>query len=316
MGERFFQDWRTTLAGIPVGLFIYWGSVVLYTLGVRWAIRRFPDQEQSSRRMVAIVVVVGLIMVATSIFDVWLYSIVPYTGVEFTWAVLGPLLVFGCVFTAGLSVVLGLFHIYGQWQDRQVELEQLKQQAIQHKIDVLKGQVNPHFLFNSLSSISALIADDPHRAEAFVDDLSRVYRYMLQANKSQLVSLTDELAFIRTYTNLLTLRYGDRLRIEVPPGSATDGFLVPLSLQILVDNAIKHNGMSDQKPLIIRILVATETVLVVNTMQPKTVLVNPNPGQLANLMASYARLSDVGVVAETTGDLFCVRLPLLQTVDA
>ncbi len=208
--------------------------------------------------------------------------------------------------------------IYSQqeWRRTQLEKEQLEKLHLQSQLDVLKNQINPHFLFNSLNSLSSLIADEPEKAELFVDKLSTVYRYILLHNDRNWVNLGTELAFIKSYFHLLQTRYGDGAKLEVSVSDAQlDLLLPPLTLQLLVENAIKHNVVHKDKPLLIQITSKGENELQVsNNLQRKDKRLVLSHGVGLNNIAERYNMAKAGMpeIRETDG-LFTVTLPLLAT---
>jgi two-component system LytT family sensor kinase len=200
-----------------------------------------------------------------------------------------------------------------QLEKSEQEREKLRIANLQSQLDVLKQQVNPHFLFNSLNSLSSLISEDPKQAERFVDKLSGVYRYVLRANEEHLTTLDTELQFIDSYYHLLQTRYGTGLSLTIAvEASHRTCQLPPLTLQLLVENAVKHNVVSPRRPLSIRIEVDDENRLVVqNTLQRKATRAFSNGVGLSNIVAKYQMLNLAQPVVEESPDQFTVRLPLL-----
>lgn len=325
IGPRYFRDPVAFGIGTALVFGLYWLSIVTLTWAVRRVILRYPGVRQTVRRTVVMFLVVGSLTVFLAIFDVWTYSLVPALGLRFSWEAVRPIWVLGLVFDVSLCVALSLFYSYSQWSRDQTEDEQLQRQALQRQYDALKGQLNPHFLFNSLNSLSVLIGDDPERAERFVDQLAKVYRYLLQAGRqtdepdaggqAELVTLQAELDFIAIYAELLEVRFGKSLRIERPTrvGPVQALLLVPpLTLLTLLDNAIKHNAMSVEEPLVVRIsLILIDWLEVRNNRQPKTILLKTGQAGLSSLTAKYRLLSEEPVSVEATDAFFRVRLPLL-----
>lgn len=201
------------------------------------------------------------------------------------------------------------------------EKEQLRIANLQSQFDVLKQQVNPHFLFNSLNTLSSLISEDPKRAELFVDKLSGVYRYVLRANRGEgdeqnLTTVEAELGFIDAYYHLLQTRYGTGINLTVAvDADRRSCYLPPLTLQLLVENAVKHNIVSPKRPLHISIAVDEQGRLVIeNTLQRKVT----RPGDvlsdgvgLTNIAAKYQMLKLPQPSIEESPEQFTVRLPLL-----
>jgi sensor histidine kinase YesM len=206
--------------------------------------------------------------------------------------------------------------IYSQqeWRRTQLEKEQLEKLHLQSQLEVLKNQISPHFLFNSLNSLSSLIADDPSKAELFVDKLSSVYRYILLHTGSHWVKLQTELAFIKAYFHLLQTRYGDGVQLKLSVSESQGGLLLPpLTLQLLVENAVKHNIVHKDKPLLIQITSTGEAELMItNNLQRKNKqLVLSHGVGLKNISDRY-QIADAGTinVSEEDGS-FTVTLPLV-----
>jgi LytS/YehU family sensor histidine kinase len=249
-----------------------------------------------------------------AIFDVWAYSIFPYLKVDFVWEKIWPIMILGVFFDFFLCAALGLFYAFEKWKQNQTESERLERIALQQQFDTLKGQVNPHFLFNSLNTLSSLIGEDKDTAEQFVEDLSKIYRYMLQAAKVEYACLSTELEFLETYARLLKVRYGEGLQFNYPEPNFYKGIVLsPLSLQNLVDNAIKHNMMSVSKPLIITIDVLSDRrISVKNNLQKKIRSIDTQEALLANLVAKYSFLSNDPVEVIDEDKHFIVILPIIM----
>lgn len=227
-------------------------------------------------------------------------------------------------------VIQETFHSLGHWKHHEFNKEKLLKENIQGQLQSLKAQISPHFLFNSLNSLSTLIAEDSEKAEAFVDQMARVYRYLLQTNQStanedqvnHLTSLNNELSFIESYYHLLKTRYGEGMHLNIRVNKRYLSYLLPpLTLQLLVENAVKHNVIRSSRPLTIEIISTNDGFLQVrNNMQKKNVsglenLESTRIG-LANIQAKYHLLAqNKSVVSEpiiSNGpDYFTVTLPLI-----
>ncbi len=215
------------------------------------------------------------------------------------------------IFIVGISEA---FYQYQQLRQSEKEKEDLLRLNLLAQYDSLKQQVNPHFLFNSLNSLSALIASDPPKAEQFVEEMSGVYRYLLQSSRDELATLGAELEFVRSYLHLLKTRFGEALRVNVNvPAHYFDRQIPPLTLQLLIENAVKHNEVSAAHPLQLYLDIAPgERLRVANNLQPKTVSVPSEKIGLANIMAKYRLLHQPEVDVQNTGEDFIVLLPLIQ----
>lgn len=211
---------------------------------------------------------------------------------------------------------------FGKWKDALTETEQLEKLSLETQFQSLQNQLNPHFLFNSLNVLSSLIAENPRRAEDFVDELSNVYRYLLRSNERELVGVADELRFIRSFFHLLETRHdaGISLKIEVTP-EVFDKKLPTLALQILVENAVKHNVISPGSPLNIEIFSQSTPspngecndcrIVVRNNLQRKSALRTSNRVGLENLAQRYELLGQPGFEVRESERDFVVTLPIL-----
>lgn len=314
IGLSYFTNLRIFAAATALIFVLYWFSVVTLSLVVHGIINRYPRVDQTAKRLTIMLLAVGGLTVLLAMFDVWTYSVFPIFHVDFTWNNIWSILILGAFFDVFLCAMLGLFYSLEQWKNNQAETEKLERQSLQLQFDALKGQVNPHFLFNSLNTLSALISDDQQKAEEFVEDLAKIYRYILQASKTDLVPVQAEFDFLQTYTRLLSARYGDSLQIIQPENYSGDQHLPPLVLQILVDNAIKFNTMTKTKPLIIEVeIVFSQRIQVRNRMQHKVRAMVADQGGLSELKAKYHALSNREVRTEQTEEYFIVSVPMLPS---
>ena len=193
--------------------------------------------------------------------------------------------------------------------------EQLEKQQLVSEISLLKTQVNPHFLFNSLSILSSLVRVNPDLSEKFIDQLARSYRYILEQKDQPLVTLRTELGFIESYSFLLKIRFENKFKVEIDlPENILDKFkIAPLTLQLLIENAVKHNRMSVSEPLTVTISVETDQMLVVkNKLQPRSTPSMSTGVGLENIMNRYALLTGRQVWAGEADDQFVVKIPLLS----
>lgn len=203
-------------------------------------------------------------------------------------------------------------YILREWQQAYERNERLKKAKLRHQLDTLKSQINPHFLFNSLNSLSMLIYDSPRQAEAFVDELSSVYRYLLRANDQELTTLSRELQFIRSYFQLLKTRYGAGVELIIRVDDDVLGHsLPPLTLQLLVENAVKHNVILPSRPLVIEIQTQANRLIVQNNLQRKNTAVLSNKVGLAHIAAKYRFLGQHGISIQEENGLFVITLPLV-----
>ncbi|TNE60431.1 MAG: histidine kinase [Bacteroidetes bacterium] len=202
----------------------------------------------------------------------------------------------------------------GNLEAVQVKAGQLEKANRLAQFHALKSQINPHFLFNSLSILSSLVKKNPDLSEAFIDRLSHAYRYIIEQGNTEVVPLTTELDFLRAYTFLLQTRFGNKfeVRITLDPANAAPWKVPPLTLQILVENAVKHNRMSEREPLCIAIEQMGEKLEIRNKYRPRGETVTSTGMGLKNIEHRYALLTNHLVVAGVQNDEFVVTVPLLR----
>ncbi|GAB3998136.1 hypothetical protein GCM10028807_45020 [Spirosoma daeguense] len=199
-------------------------------------------------------------------------------------------------------------------EDVQVRAERLEKENLQAQFAALKSQVNPHFLFNSLSILSSLVHADADLSEKFIDQLSRAYRYILEQKDNERVLLKTELEFIQAYRFLLNIRFENKfdISIDVPKEAQNRYSIAPLTLQLLVENAVKHNRMSTKEPLHVSIQIEDNCLVVKNNLQQRPQTETSTGVGLQNIINRYALLTDQPVwVGESDGN-FVVKVPLLN----
>ncbi|WP_276388972.1 sensor histidine kinase [Eudoraea chungangensis] len=191
-----------------------------------------------------------------------------------------------------------------------VENERLKQQNLQTELAALKNQIDPHFLFNSLNSLSCLIKDNDS-ASQFVKKLSFMYRYILQSGDRDLVSLKEELKFLDSYCYLMKTRYRDRFRLVIDIDEKyLSKQIPPLALQLLVENAVKHNEISESNPLTVNVFSQDGSIYVENKLQPRTVMSEGTGNGLVNLDKRYYLIEKQRITISKDDNKFSVKLPL------
>lgn len=209
-----------------------------------------------------------------------------------------------------LFFIARVLRLQADQQESRIENERLKQQNLQNELNALKNQIDPHFLFNSLNSLTSLIRDNK-TATQFVKKLSYMYRYILQSGDSDLVSIREELKYLDSYAYLMETRYRDRLHIDVHIGEDyLDRKVPPMALQLLVENAVKHNEISGSNPLTVNIFDKNGSLFVENVIRPRTNLADGTKNGLANLQKRYELLLKEKLVVRTTDNVFSVELPL------
>lgn len=199
--------------------------------------------------------------------------------------------------------------------EAELSVQRLRQEMSEVQMKALQAQLNPHFLFNSLNSLSSLIADEPEKAEQFVDEMSNVYRYLLRTNEAELTTLSTELSFIQSYYHLLKTRHGQGIDLTIDVADRFQNYLIPpLTLQLLLENAVKHNVVSASFPL--RISISSNEsghLRVRNNLQRRAKdRVNSTQKGLLNIVAKYELLNQPDVSIQETGETFEVVVPLIR----
>ena len=275
---------------------------------------RYPKYRQTFKRIsIGLLAYVAIMTAAISIIF-WGYDYLGFLGYQlnpnqYAWCLL--IGVFCNVLATSLNEGAAFFE---KWRKLVDETENLKKENLQSQLEGLKGQVNPHFLFNSLNSLSSLISEDPEKAEKFLDEMSKVYRYLLRTNEEGLTTLESEMQFISSYFHMLKTRYGDGLDMETIIDEHYMHYQIPpLTLQMLVENAVKHNMILKQSPLKILIMTTNSGRLVVsNNLQRKDRMVSSNRVGLTNIVNKYRLMKKEEISVRDDGKEFAVVVPLIQ----
>jgi len=226
-----------------------------------------------------------------------------------------PLVSFVSAFlmSALLIVLYEALSFYIELQRAVAEKAQLERQNVESQLEGLRNQVNPHFLFNSLNTLIYLIPEDADKAVRFVQQLSKVYRYVLESRDAKITPLAEELAFLKAYIFLLKERFGENLQIELRGlDKKQDMGIVPLTLQMLFENAIKHNVISTEKPLHIEVFAENGHLVVRNNLQRKNQVMDSTGVGLQNIKDRYRMLTDGEAEVIVSRDYFTVILPAIE----
>lgn len=211
------------------------------------------------------------------------------------------------------------FHFFGNWQKSvedkaalEVQAADLEREKSTLQYHQLRNQVNPHYLFNTLTSLDGLIHTNPDLASEFVRHMAKVYRYVLRHTENEVVNLNEELEFIQHYIQLLQIRYAGGINIDMKiSAAAKDKGIVMVTLQMLIDNAIKHNIVQENEPLHITIKDEDNYIVIYNNKQLRKQIESSNGQGLIQLKELYSYLTDKPVVIEETADMYTIKLPLL-----
>ena len=227
--------------------------------------------------------------------------------------------VFYIILSFGVSAFIHARGFMIQWKNA-VKQESTKQEIVAKtetaKFESLKNQLDPHFLFNSLNVLTSLISENPQQAERFTTKLSKVYRYVLEQRNKDLVPIEEELKFAKTYMELLGMRFEEAVQFNIPDNISNNELkIVPLSLQLLLENAVKHNVVSTSKPLTINIYEEGSYLMITNNVNPKEAIGKSTKIGLQNIADRYGLITEKGVKIENNNKTFKVSLPLLYKMN-
>ncbi len=293
-------------------------ATTLFWLGDRFIIgfvrRRFPSVSQDSKRLYIQGI---LVVVFTAVMSIALYHSEdafvktfgdrPHPGYLKSFVT--------CLFaTALVAAIYETAYYISRWKESIAETEKFKREHTIAQLEALKSQVNPHFLFNSLNTLASIIPEDPDKSVEFVQKLSSVYRCILDITDRGVITLDEEIACLKNYIFLLETRFGENIKvsIQMDDDSARQKFLVPMSLQMLLENAIKHNVVSQKRPLHVRIHSRQKEVLVENNLQLKDQDTEGTGTGLLNITNRYRLIFDREIVIHKDELVFRVSLPLLD----
>jgi hypothetical protein len=263
-----------------------------------------PEPDQYIAKTVRQYIITALISCSLFSLSYFIYQWIHLPGFEADAVRLGLGVLLTLIVDAVVTVSYENIYNFGYWQQSRQEVDTLSKAQLQAQLDALRQQVNPHFLFNSLNSLISLIDENPKLAVTYAEELSSVYRYLLRSNETPLVPLASELAFLDSYYHLLRTRHGDSLMVVTRLLPGTEELkLPPLTLQLLLENAVKHNIILPEYPLTI--------ALSTKDGQRKPSRALSNGVGLSNILSKYAILGQPAPTIEDDGREFRVTLPLV-----
>ena len=313
-GSRYFTQWNIFLPSTLLTAFIFSIDFIICGGLAMLLKKRMPNEEQTPRRlflMIVCFVAMSGIFLLTVFHGYESFSSFNYSFNEkgFIWAYVSMAIV-----NIFLTMLIEGIYRYNNWRENLKETEKIKKAFTQSQLLGLKSQVNPHFLFNSLNTLSSLISEDEKEAETFLNEMSKVYRYMLRGDDEQLVPLQTELKFIYSYIHLLEKRFGQSLKVQLAIREEDkEKLLPPLSLQVLIENAFTQNSMSKTDPLLIHVCSNGKEVLVRNNRKPKIISNDMDiETGLDNLVTKYRLLNESTVTIKDDEKQRSIFLPLIE----
>jgi two-component system, LytTR family, sensor kinase len=311
--ERVWTDWRVwALSGPIIYFFGYWSfrAHVQYDFVLH---KKLPSLHQTGLRIFFFIVLNIFVMTPSVLLIFFVFQWFNVLGYELRAGDLKYGWLVGVATNLIFQTLWEVMYIIRKYKEASAEKDVLEQLQLQEEFEGLKQKVNPHFLFNCFNTLSSLISEDKNRAEKFLDELSKVYRYLLRNNVDGMSSLENELKFIESYFELLRTRHGEAVYLQVEVDRQFNAYLLPsLSLQMLVENAVKHNALSRTAPLFIEIFTTAGNKLVVNNnVQRRAVKAPSNKVGLENIRAKYELLQQPGFRVMEDVRNFTVVLPLI-----
>jgi sensor histidine kinase YesM len=309
-----------TLEGMSVVLNLQLFFLMVFVVSFVWEYFRYLNRRLSKKfpldsspfRRISIQVILGVI-VLYAVRGTGFWVVKEYSGYEPDWMFKISIFVVDFLVVATVNLIFFAREYFRNWKESIQRAERLEKEKTQVQFDNLKNHLNPHFLFNALTSLNSLIYSNQALASSFLQHMSRVYRYLLQNRHRDLVSLQTEMDFIENYIFLVQTRFDGAVDIsaDISPEKNEMG-IVPVTLQVLIENALKHNIISAAKPLRIRIETRGDELLVINNIQRKNIVESSNKLGLENLKNLYRFLCPGQVQVNDDGTTFTVQIPLIQ----
>ena len=311
-GNRYFQSlpvfaWASLATATAMGLaFLMYGFVVV---SLR---ERFSEDHQLIRRLILSIAIVFLLSAVYLSLLLAFFDNIHFLGYSYYENDFGKTYVTSMLVNLFLIFLIEGIYGFRNYEFITKETELLKKEYVQSQLLSLKSQINPHFLFNGLNTLSSLIQEDADAAEEFLDHMSKVYRYLLRNNDEQLVSLGTELQFIRSYYYLLKARYGTGIDLNVQIGKQDHETLIPpLTLQMMMENILQENVIAKAKPLTITIRTENKYLIFENIVQPRVNSLMAEEDLLENISNKFRLLGEDALSISIENGVRTVMLPLI-----
>jgi two-component system LytT family sensor kinase len=313
-GDRSWKDVKVILYSYPIIIITAFGLWALHFFLMHQLRKKFTAINQTGLRVTLLFIEQTVLTLALLVIYFYGYDATNFLDYEFNGEHFRTTTFLVIALSLIITIISESEYTLQQWKDSLAEKERLQQLSLQQEFDSLKSQVNPHFLFNCFNTLSSLITEDKESAEAFLNELSKVYRYLLRNNRTSMTTLENELRFIHSYFQLLKTRHGgEALQLHIEVDRRYEQYILPSSsLQLLVENAVKHNIVSKSSPLIIDIFTAAGNILVVNNnLQTKQSKPMSTHIGLENIKTKYDLINQTGFQVLVDSKNFSVILPLI-----
>jgi sensor histidine kinase YesM len=312
IGVLYFQSFMIFIAATLITFLVLSVSWQVHTWIALTLRNRFPHESQTSLRLLAVIPLFILVTALIMTLLFWGYTFFQFPGAGFRTANYRMALVIGAIINVFVTFVHEAVARFEKWKAALIENEQLKKEYMQSQLLGLKSQINPHFLFNSLNSLSFLINEDEKEAELFLDEMSKVYRYLLRNNDEELVPLHTELDFIRSFYYLLKIRHGRALELHISVREdEARKCLPPLTLQMLLEDVFTSNTGTREQPIVIEISANDDGLEIRNNIHRRLTEESVPSGNLENVVNKFWLLCQKQVeIKETEGERV-IRIPLI-----
>lgn len=292
---------------VTAALFIWLGNLLISKgLDKHFSWQRYGNWRFFSQQLIILIYSLSMINLLYVLFKVFLTEANP------DWVQLIVANVYGILIIVPVSSIYFGIYFLKSWNESKLEEERLQKESTKAQLLALRNHLDPHFLFNNLNILSALIDTDRRQSQEYLEKFAEVYRVILQTDKEELITLRDELKFVEAYLYLVKIRFQELLEIKIKVAKEKLGFeLPPLTIQMLIENALKHNTITEDEPLVVEITSAGNFLIVSNNLNK-----NPNAkGQgsgLENISLRYSYYTDNRVQIDESQDKFTVKVPLID----
>ena len=312
-GQMPYYSWRIFSTSFITTIIIWLGNRYIMI----WSRTRYTEFGEIKKRLVVqSLVMLAFTLIGTNLLGYLLRGFCGLSHTEYPGHTLTDILInsnsssFFCTLT--VVAIYESSYFMKELKHSVEEKEMLKRESLHAQLNALKTQVNPHFLFNNLNTLCSIIPENPKQAVDFVQQLSKVYRHILEVRDEKSIPLKDEMEVLKAYAFLLKTRFGDNLEIEINVNEQElEHTIVPLSLQLLMENAIKHNIVSHDKPLKIEVSTKGGQLIVTNNLQKKNQIAESTGIGLNNIRNRYKLLTDKLISVTETNSNFTVSIPLI-----
>jgi len=262
------------------------------------------------------------------IISILIWSVVAFVSVQMlmmylvnsmkpadSWVYIRNSIIYTFLISLFISLVFTAIGFFKAWRKSVLREAELKSEMLAYKYESLRNQINPHFLFNSFNVLSDLVYDNQEQAVQFIRQMSELFRYVIESRDKELVTIEQELDLLKAYTFMLKSRFGSKLVLNVNLQSAAGSYMVPMTLQMLVENAVKHNEVSAEFPLIIDLRVSGDFIEVENALRPKTSGGGSTRTGLRNIVQQYSFFTNIPVEVLPSQTAFLVRIPVIKVIE-